>query len=287
MVFNPFEKKSASDLINPLKLDRFHCSENYRFTQKVITPWEELRPKIENFGDAGMELVGEVERQRDLEDIRRIKESPSYIHQRTEAAIVAEYLVPQIIEDEMVLGDEEINIGMASEYDDIFSGIDIYFGVQYDDEPDRQFVAIDIKTNEGGSRENVYVQQAIKKNVDRHRFGNLPELKYFIDPSDGSQRVNVPMLRFVLVLDKDYVVKLRDICVKKRSERSVNDLQELRKFRRVFLERILLECADILIQLKAYEISASGTKKDKIQTIILAYSKFQKYLRELKKRVIG
>lgn len=77
---------------------------NADFKNKIIKKWDDLRPKERDFaiseGNSNGGIYQSKEIIEDLKRVKEIKESPDYVKSRTVASIVAEYALPQLIEDE-------------------------------------------------------------------------------------------------------------------------------------------------------------------------------------------
>lgn len=213
---------------------------------------------------------------------------PEYKSGDSQAAKIAEYLIPHLIEDEMIFGENvQINISLASKYDDLFRGVDCYFRVFYNSETNNdasEIVGIDIKTNVEGNRSNEVVEDSYRKNVERLRSGNLPSVKFFIDPSnDLHLDVEVPVLKFVYLLKSNKVIQLAEILSVPKKDRS--DLQEdiLDNFTIDFCDNILSECWDTMKQLQQYRLLAAGSVKEKIEAVYKRYERFYSFFKKVKK----
>ncbi|MFH0779738.1 MAG: hypothetical protein V1928_02655 [Parcubacteria group bacterium] len=240
-------------------------TESEEFNKKIIKPWQELRPKETEF--TGVYSAEEIKR--DLDLVKKIKNSQDYVDAKTEAAIVAEYGLPYLIEDEQILG--AASVSLASEFDDLKRGVDLV--LRYSAEGNDYYVAIDFKTNAGGREDDYRVRESVNKSIDDVRSNRLREIKYFVGSQDNSKkRIEAP--RIVVVFDSEEMLQLRDILPIPLNKRTHVQKEKIEKIKESLIYKMQNFCKSMIEATEQLMTRSSEPQKENIVRLCKRFLNF-------------
>lgn len=167
------------------------------FNRKLVEYWEEFRPKIESFKKIfGADKV--------LADSRRVADRERDWDARRSDSRKLEYMVMDGIGRRDWFGDTT-DVTPASEYDDVFNGIDVV--VRFDRDNQRSlYLGIDVTATQRVEK----VQEKLGRTLSQLLRGKSDEIRYYPPSPEGLAAEELPLHlpRVVIGTDRDGVRRL-------------------------------------------------------------------------------
>lgn len=179
------------------------------FSQKVIFPLKQLRPKYGQFA----RQYADIERQRDRNFVEQIKNSAEFRREKSSESVGLEYCFMEGIKVHGWFGDEVEGTMPTIEYDDVANGVD--FVVYFYDDKEGKFLplAVDATT----STDLRVFQKKFKKIQDSLNRNFLTTVKYAEDPDGEKNKAFMP--RIVLGANAETTLKIQKMLVRKETDK--------------------------------------------------------------------
>lgn len=172
---------------------------NTDFDEQIATKWYVGRPKEENFSAR----YSEEEIRRDLAEINRIENSPTYQQERSPVSALAEVAVVEGINRGLLCSGCLADI--TSRFDDIKSGVDVIVTMPHPQDPEECFVfGLDVTVSDD---EDVLDKKASSEFIKLEK-KQRTKLKYYKGLSE-------PINRYVIGLPAEQIKNLADILLGK------------------------------------------------------------------------
>ncbi len=275
---------------------------------KIRSDWESDRPAEDDFND----IYPQSQIDQHKREIKDKESRPDFKKEKTQAAVIAEYGIAQLIESDALLSDSdvELHIEMTSTYDDYFHGVDFIIEVCFKEGEEPIRYGMDIKTNEGADQTATPVREARERTKASVMGKGGSELTYYIDPKTGEKKGRMIVPSMVMVLDAGEMLKYSQIIAMspyqrkkikykqnveyrvggslKMDEYSITAEEYIGKLRRKLIAGMIAECEQMYMHIQI--LFTEEVKKNKNYRIprhqAIAASQYMKlieYLKHLKK----
>lgn len=194
------------------------------FDRRVVTQWESLRPRIDEFSD----VHSGDERERDRELVR-VRESE--YRARPGSSMRLEYMMLDGFESRNWLG-ETTEVMPASRYDDLINGVDMVIRFDRGDEGSL-FLGVDVTTSPDAG----VLREKIERTARWLEQGKTATVKYYRS-GDGTIRGRLHLPRVVLGTDRENTQRLYDDFVRGLSEREAMRVVDLHPLQIELLRQI-------------------------------------------------
>lgn len=178
------------------------------FDEQIAEKWNHWRPEEMSF----VESYSKEEIQKDLGEIKRIENSPSYKKERSPVSVMAEIAITQGVNDGL-LG-PEISASITSRYDDVKLGADMVVAMPNPDSTGKDLVfCLDVTVS--GNKE--ILDKKLSSEFIRLRKEKRTQLKYY-------KGVKEPINRYIVGIPPEQVKELADILMRRKDNPEGNDL---------------------------------------------------------------
>lgn len=196
-----------------------------KFNQDIIAPWQDLRPKEDDFVD--------VYSEREInEDKRTAAEVKAEFVKKKQSSVGLEYLLMEGIYNHRWLSrkDLEVYVSPTAEHDDFNGHTDLV--VRFDDPEEKEsyYLGIDATT----AQDRSWTDQKFKFLAGKIRRGVLPHVKYYEDEKTG-QKGKIFLPTVVVGVDAEKTFQLMKTCLENPSALNRDPVQL------EFLEQIELQ----------------------------------------------